>query len=269
MQTVLITGASAGFGKLVAEKLLTKGYTVYAAARRVEKMRDLESLGAHIMHMDVTDTESVNAGVAKVIEEQQRIDVLFNNAGYGSYGTIEDVPLEEIQRQYDVNVFGMGRLVQAVLPQMRKQGSGRIINTASVVGHVSTAVLGWYASTKHAVEAFSDALRMEVKGLGIDVVVIEPGAVKTEFDEVAFATLDSLDHAEDYKPLVAAFRKFTGDLYSKSPGPESTANAVIKAIEAKKPKTRYATTLDAKLLPRVKRLFSDKLFDKIVLSQMK
>lgn len=269
MPIVLITGASAGFGKLVAEKLLEKGYTVYAAARRVERMQDLEAKGAHVMHMDVTDTDSVRAGVARILDEQQRLDVLFNNAGYGSYGTIEDVPLEEIQRQYDVNVFGMGRLIQAVLPQMRKQGSGRIINTSSVVGHVSTAVIGWYASTKHAVEAFSDALRMEVKPLGIDVVVIEPGAVKTEFDEVAFATLDSLNHAEDYKPLVAGFRKYTGKLYSQSPGPESTARAVVKAIEAKKPKTRYATTMDAKLLPRVKRLLTDKLFDKIVLSQMK
>ncbi len=269
MKTVLITGASAGFGKLVAEKLLAKGYTVYAAARRVERMQDLEAKGAHVMHMDVTDNDSVKAGVARVLEEQQRLDVLFNNAGYGSYGTIEDVPLEEIQRQYDVNVFGMGRLIQAVLPQMRKQRAGRIINTSSVVGQMSTAVVGWYASTKHAVEAFSDALRMEVKPLGIDVVVIEPGAVKTEFDEVAFGTLDSLEHAEDYKPLVAGFRKYTGGMYAKCPGPEGTAKAVIKAIEAKNPKTRYATTLDAKLLPRVKRLLTDKLFDKVVLSQMK
>lgn len=268
-QCVLITGASAGFGKLVAEKLLAKGHTVYAVARRVEKMRDIETQGAHILQMDVTDTESVKAGVDQMLSEQGRIDVLFNNAGYGSYGTIECVPLEEIQYQYDVNVFGLARLVQAVLPQMRKQRSGRIINTASVVGHVSTAVLGWYASTKFAVEGFSDALRMEVKQFGIDVVLIEPGAVKTEFDEVAFAKLDSLDHAEDYKPLVAAFRKFTSKLYSKSPGPESTANAVIKAIEAKHPKTRYATTMDSKLLPRVKRILTDKLFDKIVLSQMK
>ncbi|HAW26858.1 MAG TPA: short-chain dehydrogenase/reductase [Planctomycetaceae bacterium] len=267
MKSIIVTGASSGIGYATAEMFLKNGWRVGLVARRADRLNALaaEYENAVALPADVTDP----AAMETAFDTFGYLDVLFNNAGYGSYGTIEDVPLEEIQRQYDVNVFGMGRLVQAVLPQMRKQGSGRIINTASVVGHVSTAVLGWYASTKHAVEAFSDALRMEVKALGIDVVVIEPGAVKTEFDEVAFATLDSLDHAEDYKPLVAAFRKFTGDLYSKSPGPESTANAVVKAIEAKKPKTRYATTLDAKLLPRVKRLFSDKLFDKIVLSQMK
>lgn len=269
MKTVLITGASAGFGKRVAEKLLDDGYTVYAAARRVDKMKDLEQKGAHVLRMDVTDTESVEAAVSQLIEEQGRIDVLFNNAGYGSYGTIECIPLEEIQRQYDVNVFGMARLIKAILPHMREKRSGLIINTASIVGHVSTPVLGWYASTKHAVEAMSDALRMEVKHLGIDVVMIEPGAVKTEFDEVAFATLDKLEHPEDYKALVAAFRKFSENMYAKCPGPENTADAVLKAIKAKRPKFRYATTTDAKVLPKVRRLLGDRLFDKAILSQLK
>jgi len=269
MKIVLITGASAGFGKRTAEKLLDEGYTVYAAARRVERMSDIEAKGADILKMDVTDTASVEAGVDQVIREQGRIDVLFNNAGYGSYGTIECIPIEEIQRQYDVNVFGMGRLIKTVLPHMREKKSGLIINTASIVGHVSTPVLGWYASTKHAVEAISDALRMEVKHLGIDVVMIEPGAVKTEFDEVAFATLDRVEHPEDYKALVAAFRKYSENAYAKCPGPESTADAVVKAIKAKRPKTRYATTTDAKLLPKVRRWLGDRLFDKLILSQLK
>ena len=269
MKTVLITGASAGFGKRTAERLLDEAYTVYAAARRVERMSDIEAKGAHVLRMDVTDNASVEAGVAQVIEEQGRIDVLFNNAGYGSYGTIECVPIEEIQRQYDVNVFGMARLIKAVLPHMRKEGSGLVINTASIVGHVSIPVLGWYASTKHAVEAMSDALRMEVKRLGIDVVMIEPGAVKTEFDEVAFAALDKVEHPEDYQALVTAFRERSENAYAKCPGPESTADAVLKAIKARRPKFRYATTTDAKILPKVRRWLGDRLFDKAILSQFR
>jgi NADP-dependent 3-hydroxy acid dehydrogenase YdfG len=269
MKTILITGTSSGFGKRVAEKLLDEKFTVYAAARRVEKMRDIEAKGAHILKMDVTDTASVDAGVAQMIEEQRQIDVLFNNAGYGSYGTIECIPIEEIQRQYDVNVFGMARLIKAVLPHMRERRSGLIINTASVAGHLSFPVLGWYASTKHAVEAMSDALRMEVKHLGINVVMIEPGAVKTEFDEVAFAALDSVEHPEDYKALVAALREYAENSYKKSPGPESTADAVLKAIKTKQPKYRYATTTDAKVLPKARRLLGDWLFDKVILSQLK
>jgi short-subunit dehydrogenase len=269
MKTVLITGASAGFGKLVAEKLLDEKYVVYAAARRVERMRDLEESGAKILKMDVTSDQDVEDGVARVIEEQGRIDVLFNNAGYGSYGAVESVSMEEIRRQYEVNVFGAARMIQAVLPHMRAQKSGRIINTASVVGHISTPMIGWYASTKHAMEATSDALRMEVKRLGIHVVLIEPGAVRTEFEETALAALDAVDHPEDYTSIASGFRKYIQKMYAKSPGPESTARAVLKAIQTKRPKARYATTFDAKFLPRARRLMGDRLYDAAVLSQFK
>jgi short-subunit dehydrogenase len=269
MKTVLITGASSGFGRRVAEKLLAEGYIVYAAARRIEKMRDIEVKGAHILKMDVTDTVSVNAGVARVIEEQKRIDVLFNNAGYGSYGAIECVPLEEIQRQYEVNVFGMARLIKAVLPHMREKKSGLIINASSVVGKVSMLILGWYASTKHAVEAMSDALRMEVEHLGIHVVVIEPGPVRTEFEETAFATLDKLEQPEDYRSLAAAFKRYSKKMYAKAPGPDSTADAVVSAIKARRPKFRYPTTIMAKVLIKVKWMLSDRLLDKGILSGLK
>jgi short-subunit dehydrogenase len=269
MKTVLITGASSGFGKRVAEKLLDEGYTIYAAARRVETMIDIEAKGAHILRMDVTDNKSVEVGVDQVIKEQGRIDVLFNNAGYGSYGIIECVPIEEIQHQFDVNVFGMARLIKAVLPRMREQRNGLIINTASSVGRFSSAVLGWYASTKYAIEGMSDALRMEVKPFGIDVVVIEPGVVKTEFGRVALAALDKIEQPEDYKTLVLASKKYLENMYAKSPGPESTADAVLKAIKAKRPKTRYATTTDAKLLPIVRQWIGDRLFDSLILHQFK
>lgn len=269
MKTVLITGASSGFGKRVAEKLLDEGYTIYAAARRVEKMTDIELKGAHILRMDVTDNGSVEAGVAQVIKEQGRIDVLFNNAGYGSFGPVECVPVEDIQRQYEVNVFGMARLIKAVLPHMRKKRNGLVINTASMVGHISFPVMGWYASTKHAIEGMSDALRMEVKPFGIDVVVIDPGPVKTEFDAVGVAALDRLETPEDYKPLTAGFSNYMANLYARCPGPESTADAVVKAIKAKRPKTRYATTATARLLPRIRRWAGDRLFDSMSLRQFK
>ena len=269
MKTILVTGASSGFGKRVTEKLLDEGYIVYAAARRIEKMRDIESKGAHVLKMDITETASVDAVVTQIIEEQGQIDVMFNNAGYGSYGTIESIPLEEIQYQYNVNVFGMARAIKAVLPHMRKRQSGLIINTASLVGHVSIPVMGWYASTKYAVEGISDALRAEVKHLGIDVVIIEPGPVKTEFDQVAIANLDKVEHPDDYRDLVTAFKKFSLNMYAKCPGPESTADAVLKAIKVKRPKARYATTTDARVLPKVKRLLGTRLFDKAILSRMK
>jgi NADP-dependent 3-hydroxy acid dehydrogenase YdfG len=269
VKTVLITGASSGFGKQVALRLLDEGYIVYGTARRVEKMRDIGERGGHVLEMDVTDTAAVNAGVNRIITEQGRIDVLFNNAGYGSYGIIECVPLDEIKYQYDVNVFGMARMIQAVLPHMRAQRSGRIINTASVVGHVSMAVLGWYASTKYAVEALTDALRMEVKRLGIDVVLIEPGAVKTGFDDVAFAALAKTDCPDDYRALVSAFKRFGQAMYAKCPGPESTVKAVLKAIKARRPKIRYATTTDAWILPKVRRLLGARLFDWAILRRLR
>lgn len=268
-KTVLITGASSGFGKLVATKLLDEGHAVIGAARRVEMMADIEAKGARILRMDVTDDKSVEAGVAQVVKEQGRIDVLFNNAGYGVFGPIECVSMEDIQRQYDVNVFGMARLIKAVLPHMRKQRSGLIINTASMVGHIAFPVMGWYASTKHAVEGMSDALRMEVKPFGIDVVVIEPGPVRTEFDAVGNATLEKLEQPEDYKPLAAAFGRYMAKLYAKSPGPESTADAVVKAIRAKRPKVRYTTTTPAWVLPGVRRWSGDRLFDKLCLHELK
>lgn len=269
MKTVLITGASSGFGQLVAERLLAEGHTVYAAARRLERMQGLAQQGAKLLAMDVTDSASVSAGVERVLAESARLDVLFNNAGYGSYGAIECVPLAEIQRQYEVNVFGMARLIQAVLPRMREQRRGLIINTSSVVGHISMPMLGWYASTKHAVEAMSDALRMEVGPLGIDVVLIEPGPVQTEFEAMAFATFDRLEHPAEYRERAAAFKRFSRAMYAKAPGPESTADAVLRAIHARRPRARYATTTMAKLLPRLRRWLGDGLFDRALVFRLR
>lgn len=155
-------------------------------------MRDLQDKGAHVLHLEVTDTKEVNKVVEQLITEQGRIDVLVNNAGFGQYGVVEAVSEEQVKYQFDVNVFGMHRLQQAVLPHMRKARAGKIINLASIVSHVSAPILGWYASTKHAIKGMTEALRMEVRDLGIQVVEIEPGAVRTSFEEVAFGTMDDV-----------------------------------------------------------------------------
>lgn len=262
---VLVVGASSGFGELVSEKLLHLGYTVYAAARRVEKMKKIEALGGHPLKMDVTDEASVRAGVERIIAEKGRIDILLNNAGYGSYGMAECVPMVEAQHQFDTNVFGMGRVLQAVLPHMRAQKSGRIIITTSLVAHVSTVGIGWYAASKHALRALTDALRQEVKGLGISVSMIEPGIVKTEFDSVALDTMDKIDYPEDYKDIASGFRAVVEDSYVSCPGPESTVRAMVKAATAKYPKARYRTTADSKLYSTVKYLVSTRLFDAMVM----
>jgi NADP-dependent 3-hydroxy acid dehydrogenase YdfG len=269
-QVVLITGASSGFGELTAEKLLAMdNYIVYAAARRVEKMEGLKQKGAHLLKMDVTDNATVVAGVEQIIQEQGKIDVLLNNAGYGSYGLIETVPIEEVQHQYEVNVFGMARVLQAVLPHMRKQRSGRVVITASITSHVSIMGLGWYASTKHALHAMTVALRQEVRDLGIEVVMIEPGGVKTGFSEVAFPTIDGITPPEDYRELHDGFRKFMRNSYAAAPGPESTANDMVEAITADKPHLVYKTTTDSKVGPFIVGMVPDRAFDSMVLHQIR
>ena len=269
-QVVLITGASSGFGHLTAEKLLAMdNYIVYAAARRVEKMESLKQQGAHILKMDVTDNETVVAGVEQIIQEQGKIDTVLSNAGYGTYGMIETVPIEELQYQYDVNVFGMAHVLQAVLPHMRKQRDGRIVITTSIVSHVSQMGLGWYASTKHALTAMSIALRQEVRDLGIEVVMIEPGAVNTGFAEVAFGTMDAITPPEDYQELHTAFKKFAVNNYASSPGPESTAEAMVKAITADSPRLVYKTTTDAKIMPPVMGMVPDRAYDSLILRTVK
>ena len=267
-KVVLITGASSGFGHRTAQKLLQKGFIVYPAARRVEKMQDLADDGAHVLQMDVTQDEEVKNGIARVIAEQGRIDVLINNAGYGAYGAIEETPIGEVQYQFDVNVFGYGRLIQAVLPHMRDKRDGRIINVASLVSHLSTPIIGWYAATKHAVDAMSDALRMEVKSLGIDVVLIEPGAVKTGFEDVAFAKLDAAPHADDYRGFVEGFRNYASRMYKRSPGPDGTAEAIVRATTARRPRVRYRTTRDSKLLAPLSSLMPDWISDWITIRQL-
>ena len=198
-KVILITGASSGIGFDAAQTLAQQGHCVFAAARRTELMEPLKAYGVHVIKMDVTDEKSMKDGVETLIQAMGHIDVLINNAGYGYFGAIENVPMEEARRQLEVNVFGLARLTQLVLPYMRQQKNGRIINTSSIAGKMVFYMGGWYNITKYSVEAFSDALRMEMKPYGIDVVMIEPGAIKTDWGIIAARHLKESSEGTAYE----------------------------------------------------------------------
>jgi NAD(P)-dependent dehydrogenase (short-subunit alcohol dehydrogenase family) len=199
-KVALVTGGSSGIGEATALKLQELGYTTYAAARRVERMEHLTTTGIRPLAMDVTDDESMQSGVEQIVAEEGRIDVLVNAAGYGSYGALEDVPLSEARNQFEVNLFGAARLTQHVLPRMREQRSGTVVNITSLGGKIYTPLGAWYHATKHALEALSDCLRMELKSFGIDVVVIEPGAIRTEFNGIAEEKVRAVSGTGPYAP---------------------------------------------------------------------
>lgn len=261
-KVVLVTGASAGIGKATVELLLQEGFIVYGAARRIEQMRDIESKGARIIAMDVTDDLSMRSGVNRIIQEQGRIDVLFNNAGYGAYGAVEDVPMEEARRQFEVNLFGLSCLTQLVLPYMRKQKSGKIINTSSAGGKIHTLLGAWYHAAKHALEGFSDCLRVEVKPFGVDVIVIEPGATKSEWAEVVIEHVRKTSGNTAYSKMADAFIKWLEKPGAVYP-PDRIAQLVSKAIRSNKPKTRYVAG-NARLVLFARKILSDRMFDRIL-----
>lgn len=265
-QVALVTGASSGIGKETAKLLSAKGYAVYAAARRVEKMKDLEKLGVHLVEMDVTDDQSMIAGVKAILSKEESIDVLVNNAGYGSYGAIEDVSMDEARRQLDVNLFGLARLTQLVLPKMRESKYGKIINISSIGGKIYTPFGGWYHATKHAVEGFSDCLRLETKPFGIDVIIVEPGAIASEWGDIA---ADNLRKTSAKGAYAAAANKSADGMVktyaSNQPSkPMVVAETILKAITARKPKTRYAVGYMAGTTIMMRRFLSDRLFDRII-----
>ena len=240
-KVILITGASSGIGFDAAQMLAQQGHKVYAAARRVELMEPLKAYGVQVLKMDVTDEASMIQSVEAIIQAEDRIDVLVNNAGYGYFGTIETVPLEEARRQMEVNVFGLARLTQLVLPYMRKQGSGRIINTSSIAGKMVIYMGGWYNVTKYSVEAFSDALRMEMKPYGIDVVMIEPGAIKTNWGPIAAKHLKESSAGTTYEEAGTQWANnidwfYTTNMLSK---PLVVAKAISRAVNSRHPRARY------------------------------
>lgn len=242
-KVILITGASSGIGYDAASMLAKQGHKVYGAARRMDKMLALKKLGITPIQMDVTDDTSMIAGVNTVLKAEGRIDVLVNNAGYGYFGAVENVTMEEARKQLEVNVFGLGRLTQLVIPHMRRQGSGRIVNTASIAGKLAIYFGGWYHVSKFAVEGFSDALRMEMKPFGIDVVIIEPGAIKTDWGIIASEHLAESSKGTVYEQAALNEANAMKFIYSSkllSP-PSVIAKAICKGVNKKRPKARYRT----------------------------
>ncbi|MFC4138068.1 MULTISPECIES: oxidoreductase [unclassified Microbacterium] len=267
-KVALVTGASSGIGEAVARQLHDAGFTVYAAARRVDRMQGLRAAGIRPIALDVTDDSSAQDAVAQIIAEQGRVDVLVNNAGYGSYGALEDVPLTEAQAQLDVNVLGLARLARLVLPPMRAQRSGTIINVSSMGGNFTTPLGAWYHASKYAVEAISDAMRMELAPFGIQVVVIQPGAIRTEWGAIAAEKVLETSGDGVYRSQAEGVAKTLGDSSLPDAGrtssPDVVAQAIVKAATARRPRTRYRIGFGAKPLVFVKRVLPDRAFDWLI-----
>ena len=268
-KVILVTGASAGIGKEFARQLLRDGHIVYGAARRVEKMDDIKKEGVKVLNMDVTDEASMVKGVSAIAATEGRIDVLINNAGFGSYGAVEDVPISDAKYQLEVNVFGAARLSQLVLPYMRKQRSGTIINISSIGGKISMPFGGWYHASKFALEALSDALRNEVAQFGINVVVIEPGGVKSEWAGISMYNLLKKSDGTVYQPMAKSFLNGLKDVEDKVSDPIVIVNLVRKAISAKRPRTRYSGGYMAGPILFMRKILSDRAFDKMLMSRLK
>lgn len=269
-KVALVTGASSGIGKATAQRLLKDGLTVYVAARRVEKMEDLKSQGAIPLAMDITKEEDVQHVIKTIAAQHGGVDVLVNNAGYAIYGAVEDTTIADARRQFDVNIFGLARITQLVLPYMREQKAGKIINISSMGGKMYTPLGAWYHSTKHALEGWSDCLRLELKPFGIDVVIIEPGIIVTEFGDVMMEPMVERSGNGPYSKLAHAVKKATADSYKKGGGssPEVIANVIAKAVKAKKPKTRYVKGKLAKPMMFIRKWLGDRIFDRLVMSQV-
>lgn len=266
-KVILLTGASSGIGFDTARMLARQGHIVYGAARRVERMEELKTDGVIPLALDVTDALSCHQAVEQIMTEQSRIDVLINNAGYGSYGAIEDVSLEEAKRQFEVNVFGLARLTKEVLPYMRQQKSGRIINVSSIGGRLTTYFGGWYHATKYAVEGLSDALRMETKEFGITVSLIEPGGIKTEWGGIAADHLEQSSRGGAYEQaaakVAASIRKqYEGTMMAD---PAVVSRAISQAVNQNHPKTRYVIGFGAKPLVFLHAILPARIFDWIIM----
>ena len=263
---ILVTGASSGIGFQTAQILANQGNTVIAAARRTELMQPLEKHGVTVIRLDVCDDQSIQQCVNAIVERHGRIDVLVNNAGYGYFGAIETVPMEEARRQLEVNVFGLARLCQLVLPAMRAQGRGRIVNTSSVAGKATLRFGGWYNVSKYSVEAFSDALRMEVSDFGINVSLIEPGGIKTEWgfiaaDHLKESAKGGAYEAQATKTAEGMRKQYSGNMMSD---PKVISKAISKAVNARRPKTRYLIGFMAKPMVWMHTILPTRWFDYIM-----
>ena len=275
---VLITGCSTGIGRATAKFLAERDLTVYATARRVESIQDLEEHGCRTLQLDVTDEDSMQRAVAAVEEQEGAVGALVNNAGYSLSGAVESVSMEEVRRQFDTNVLGLIRMCQLVLPGMRRQRHGRIVNVSSMGGKLTFPGGGIYHATKHAVEGLSDVLRWEVRGFGIDVSIIEPGLIKTEFGNAAVGALGRATQEQDDGGPYAAFNNavaattagaYEGSMSRMAAGPESVARAIHKAITRRRPRPRYVITVGARVMLATRAVLPDRGWDAMMATQFK
>jgi short-subunit dehydrogenase len=268
-KTALVTGASSGMGKSIAKRLIQDGYQVYAAARSVDKMQDLAKLGAQTLSMDVSKDEEIVAGVDTILKQTGGVDVLVNNAGFGLYGPVEEIGIDEARYQFEVNVFGAARLTQLLLPAMRVKKAGTVVNVTSMGGKIYSVLGAWYHATKHALEGWSDCLRIEVAEFGIKVVIIEPGVIETGFGDAATDSIVKRSAHGPYGRLVQMVAMSLKNTYGQGTGtdPGVIADVVSKAVADRNPRTRYAAGKFAKMLIRMRVWLGDRMFDRIILSQ--
>jgi NAD(P)-dependent dehydrogenase (short-subunit alcohol dehydrogenase family) len=270
-KTAFVTGASSGMGKEIAKRLIKDGFQVYVAARQVEKMADLAALGARPLCMDISKEKDIVAAVDTVLSEVDGVDVLVNNAGFGLYGPVEDIGIDEARYQFEVNVFGPARLTQLLLPAMRNKKAGTVVNITSMGGKMYSLLGAWYHATKHALEGWSDCLRLELAPFGIKVVVIEPGLIETGFGDIVADGLLNRSGTGTYAKVRQAVAKITRATYGHGRGsnPRIIADVVSKAVRSGKPRTRYAAGKYAKMMIGVRKWLGDRVFDRLILSQMR
>ena len=265
-KVVLITGASSGIGCAAARLLAQNGFTVYAAARRIERMKTLEDVCIRVMPLDVTDGQQCRSCIDKIVSENGRIDILFNNAGLGLYGPVEEIEMERARYEFDVNFFAAARLTQLVIPYMRAAGKGRIIFTSSIAGKMYLPLGSWYHASKHAIEGWADCLRLEIKKFGIDVVLIEPGVIVTDFWNTVENNILETDKDSPYATMTQKFlaREKTAHSSRYGTSAETVAKTVLKACIVESPKIRYRTGRFAHVSVIARTLLGDRIYDKII-----
>ncbi|MFT7334026.1 MAG: NAD(P)-dependent dehydrogenase (short-subunit alcohol dehydrogenase family) [Sphingobacteriales bacterium] len=269
-KVALVTGASSGIGLSAVTFLLEEGATVYGAARRLDRLQDVEKIGGHAIEMDITKEEDITSALAKINNAHGSVDILINNAGYGSYGSVEEVPIDEARRQFEVNLFGLGSITQKVLPQMREKKYGKIVNISSMAGKIYMPMGAWYHATKHALEGWSDSLRLEVAQFGIDVVIVEPGGIQTEWGGIAMDSMQKYSGKGPYARITNGMTAAFKETYENGKGshPDVIGKIIVRAVTAKHPKTRYAKGYMAKFSIFSRWLLSDKMFDGFLKSQI-
>ena len=268
-KAVLVTGCSTGIGRATAERLARRGWTVYASARRSESIKDLADTGCSLLTLDVADEKARRAAVAEVEANEGAVGALVNNAGFGLEGPVEEVPLDEWRSQFETNLFGMVHLIQLVLPAMRRQGWGRIVNVSSVGGRLTFPGGGPYHASKHAVEAMSDALRYEVRPFGVRVSIIEPGIIKTKFGDRVVSTVTKYGGDGPYAEFSAGVATRTlgaydGPMAMMAASPNAVARVIDRALRRRWPRPRYRVTVGARMILATRAITTDRGWDRVL-----